>query len=70
MPVLFAFSDGVIDFEEFEQVYVGLQSKATAPKATKPDKNLPLSSDQKATMWTKKKNDNPVAGLFKRLFDQ
>lgn len=66
------FSDGVIDFAEFTKVYEGLQAKANkkAESGPTPVKALQPSSDMKATQWTKKKGDNPVAGLFKKLFEQ
>jgi hypothetical protein len=65
-------SDGVIDFAEFTKVYEGLQAKADekAKSGPTPVKPLQPSSDMKATQWTKKKDENPVAGLFRKLFDQ
>lgn len=65
-------SDGVIDFPEFTKVYAGLQAKAEEKAKAKaaPAKPLERSSDMRATQWAKKKDDNPVTGLFKKLFDQ
>jgi hypothetical protein len=70
--VICPLSDGVIDFSEFTKVYTGLQAKAEEKAKAKsaPAKPLERSSDMKATQWKKKNDDNPVTGLFKKLFDQ
>ena len=68
-------SDGVIDFDEFQVVY----NKLMKSKGNSDDgrggggkKSFLPSSDMRSTSWKDKKaaEENPVAGFFKKLFEQ
>ena len=60
--------DGVIDFSEFEKMYVTTYAKTDKQKVKKA---LEVSSDMKSTGWKdKKKEGNPLESMFKKIFDQ